>query len=167
MGSPRWPAKGLTQAHRCRSGRIRARAPRGRRSLTLSDQHQDPHTDGSLHADCANCFGLCCVALPFAASADFAVDRGRRMAVHQPAGRLPLRHPRTAARARLSRLHRLRLLRRRAEGLPAHLRRQGLAPGPAHRNADVRGVPRHAPAPRTALVPQRSTDPSGGPARPR
>ncbi|MFD8866964.1 pentapeptide repeat-containing protein [Streptomyces sp. NPDC059590] len=32
-----------------------------------------------LRADCANCFGLCCVALPFAASADFAVDK--------PAGR--------------------------------------------------------------------------------
>ena len=34
--------------------------------------------DGSrpdLRADCANCFGLCCVALPFAASADFPVDK--------------------------------------------------------------------------------------------
>jgi uncharacterized protein YjbI with pentapeptide repeats len=29
----------------------------------------------ALRADCANCFGLCCVALPFAASADFAVDK--------------------------------------------------------------------------------------------
>ncbi|MEU0665601.1 pentapeptide repeat-containing protein [Streptomyces lavendulocolor] len=28
-----------------------------------------------LRGDCANCFGLCCVALPFAASADFAVDK--------------------------------------------------------------------------------------------
>jgi uncharacterized protein YjbI with pentapeptide repeats len=28
-----------------------------------------------LRADCGNCFGLCCVALPFAASADFAVDK--------------------------------------------------------------------------------------------
>ncbi|MEU5702476.1 pentapeptide repeat-containing protein [Streptomyces aurantiacus] len=28
-----------------------------------------------LQADCARCFGLCCVALPFAASADFAVDK--------------------------------------------------------------------------------------------
>ncbi|WP_207946470.1 pentapeptide repeat-containing protein [Actinomadura sp. 7K507] len=28
-----------------------------------------------LAADCANCFGLCCVALPFAKSADFAVDK--------------------------------------------------------------------------------------------
>jgi uncharacterized protein YjbI with pentapeptide repeats len=29
----------------------------------------------SLQADCENCFGLCCVALPFAASVDFAVDK--------------------------------------------------------------------------------------------
>ncbi|MFJ8533725.1 pentapeptide repeat-containing protein [Streptomyces sp. NPDC093591] len=28
-----------------------------------------------LRGDCANCFGLCCVALPFAASADFAVEK--------------------------------------------------------------------------------------------
>ncbi|RJL32419.1 pentapeptide repeat-containing protein [Bailinhaonella thermotolerans] len=28
-----------------------------------------------LRADCENCFALCCVALPFAASADFAVDK--------------------------------------------------------------------------------------------
>jgi uncharacterized protein YjbI with pentapeptide repeats len=28
-----------------------------------------------LQADCAQCFGLCCVALPFAASADFAIDK--------------------------------------------------------------------------------------------
>ncbi|MGW0821338.1 pentapeptide repeat-containing protein [Streptomyces sp. NPDC002845] len=28
-----------------------------------------------LRADCARCFGLCCVALPFAASADFARDK--------------------------------------------------------------------------------------------
>ncbi|WP_236792448.1 pentapeptide repeat-containing protein [Amycolatopsis sp. GM8] len=29
----------------------------------------------SLSPDCASCFGLCCVALPFAASADFALDK--------------------------------------------------------------------------------------------
>ncbi|MFE0733721.1 pentapeptide repeat-containing protein [Streptomyces sp. NPDC058855] len=29
----------------------------------------------ALRGDCANCFGLCCVALPFARSADFAVDK--------------------------------------------------------------------------------------------
>ncbi|MFR9799551.1 pentapeptide repeat-containing protein [Streptomyces sp. MS06] len=28
-----------------------------------------------LRADCAECFGLCCVALPFARSTDFAVDK--------------------------------------------------------------------------------------------
>ncbi|MDU0200509.1 pentapeptide repeat-containing protein [Paenibacillus sp. MAH-36] len=28
-----------------------------------------------LRADCENCFGLCCVALPFSASVDFAVDK--------------------------------------------------------------------------------------------
>ncbi|UQS25021.1 pentapeptide repeat-containing protein [Amycolatopsis thermalba] len=32
-------------------------------------------TGDALRADCASCFGLCCVALPFAASADFAVDK--------------------------------------------------------------------------------------------
>ncbi|MFE7586041.1 pentapeptide repeat-containing protein [Streptomyces gardneri] len=31
--------------------------------------------DSALRGDCANCFGLCCVALPFAKSADFAVDK--------------------------------------------------------------------------------------------
>lgn len=29
----------------------------------------------ALRADCANCFGLCCVALPFQRSADFAFDK--------------------------------------------------------------------------------------------
>ncbi|KUN75632.1 oxetanocin A resistance protein [Streptomyces bungoensis] len=29
----------------------------------------------NLSADCASCFGLCCVALPFARSADFALDK--------------------------------------------------------------------------------------------
>ncbi|WP_329121989.1 pentapeptide repeat-containing protein [Streptomyces sp. NBC_01465] len=29
----------------------------------------------ALRGDCANCFGLCCVALPFAVSADFAVTK--------------------------------------------------------------------------------------------
>ncbi|TXS34463.1 pentapeptide repeat-containing protein [Streptomyces sp. ms191] len=29
----------------------------------------------TLRGDCANCFGLCCVALPFAKSADFAVNK--------------------------------------------------------------------------------------------
>ena len=34
-----------------------------------------PSTRLSLVPDCASCFGLCCVALPFAASADFPVDK--------------------------------------------------------------------------------------------
>ncbi|MGW3866860.1 pentapeptide repeat-containing protein [Streptomyces sp. NPDC005047] len=29
----------------------------------------------ALRADCGQCFGLCCVALPFARSADFAIDK--------------------------------------------------------------------------------------------
>lgn len=29
----------------------------------------------TLRADCGKCFGLCCVALPFSASADFAVNK--------------------------------------------------------------------------------------------
>ncbi|QFG26038.1 pentapeptide repeat-containing protein [Actinomadura sp. WMMB 499] len=32
-------------------------------------------TSAELRADCAGCHGLCCVALPFTASADFAVDK--------------------------------------------------------------------------------------------
>ncbi|WP_406479807.1 pentapeptide repeat-containing protein [Streptomyces platensis] len=32
--------------------------------------------DLGLTSDCGSCFGLCCVALPFAASADFAIDKG-------------------------------------------------------------------------------------------
>jgi hypothetical protein len=36
---------------------------------------ESPTVSRELHADCANCFGLCCVALPFAASADFAADK--------------------------------------------------------------------------------------------
>ncbi|MFJ9405836.1 pentapeptide repeat-containing protein [Streptomyces sp. NPDC101393] len=34
-----------------------------------------PRPDLGLRADCGSCFGLCCVALPFAASADFAIDK--------------------------------------------------------------------------------------------
>ncbi|MFE5742328.1 pentapeptide repeat-containing protein [Streptomyces celluloflavus] len=35
----------------------------------------DPGRRLDLAADCGNCFGLCCVVLPFAASADFAIDK--------------------------------------------------------------------------------------------
>ncbi|MEU6080331.1 pentapeptide repeat-containing protein [Streptomyces sp. NPDC047108] len=53
----------------------------------MAPEHQaaSPHGGGEdgaaaggrpdLRADCANCFGLCCVALPFARSADFAADK--------------------------------------------------------------------------------------------
>ncbi|OII59654.1 hypothetical protein BJP40_12935 [Streptomyces sp. CC53] len=35
-----------------------------------------PHADRpDLRADCGSCFGLCCVALPFSRSADFAADK--------------------------------------------------------------------------------------------
>ncbi|HEX3782075.1 MAG TPA: pentapeptide repeat-containing protein [Pseudonocardiaceae bacterium] len=37
---------------------------------TLPDAARD-----ALRADCARCFGLCCVALPFAASTDFAITK--------------------------------------------------------------------------------------------
>ena len=33
------------------------------------------HAPENLLADCRSCFGLCCVALPFAKSSDFAVDK--------------------------------------------------------------------------------------------
>lgn len=36
--------------------------------------HPSP-TRSDLRADCADCFGLCCAALPFARSADFAADK--------------------------------------------------------------------------------------------
>ena len=43
------------------------------RNLDIQPVNGSP--TGGLVADCANCFGLCCVALPFAASADFAFDK--------------------------------------------------------------------------------------------
>jgi uncharacterized protein YjbI with pentapeptide repeats len=38
----------------------------------MPDQIPDP---SDLRGDCAQCFGLCCVALPFARSTDFALDK--------------------------------------------------------------------------------------------
>ncbi len=56
----------------------------------MSSQHEVPLSSPGhredLRADCSACFGLCCVALPFARSADFAVTK--------PAGR-PCSHLRT------------------------------------------------------------------------
>ena len=76
----------------------------------------DPRRE--LRADCTRCFGLCCVAPAFAASADFAIDK--------PAGR-PCPNLGTdfrcgiharAARARLRRVRRVRLLRCRTAASP-------------------------------------------------
>lgn len=36
---------------------------------------KDAYGSAAFQADCANCFGLCCVALAFAASSDFPVDK--------------------------------------------------------------------------------------------
>ncbi|MFF2155209.1 pentapeptide repeat-containing protein [Paenibacillus chitinolyticus] len=46
----------------------------------MSQPHENPETDSykspqGLLTDCEKCFGLCCVALPYAASADFANDK--------------------------------------------------------------------------------------------
>ncbi|GGX30139.1 pentapeptide repeat-containing protein [Streptomyces lomondensis] len=41
--------------------------------LNTMRDHQAARAE--LRGDCERCFGLCCVALPFAASADFAVDK--------------------------------------------------------------------------------------------
>ncbi|MGX4687996.1 pentapeptide repeat-containing protein [Streptomyces sp. JNUCC 63] len=41
----------------------------------MPDQTVDRRSRPELRGDCARCFGLCCVALPFAASADFALDK--------------------------------------------------------------------------------------------
>ncbi|MFG3259906.1 pentapeptide repeat-containing protein [Streptomyces sp. NPDC048172] len=53
--------------------------PLPQESRTLSSHAPDPTSapapGRALSADCARCFGLCCVALPFAASADFPVSK--------------------------------------------------------------------------------------------
>ena len=48
-----------------------------REAAAPAEDRPESRTDlrADLRADCSNCFGLCCVALPFAASADFAVDK--------------------------------------------------------------------------------------------
>lgn len=58
------------RAPQARSGQGTPSAPsaEGRRSLPLLRR-------ADLQSDCASCFGLCCVALPFARSADFAADK--------------------------------------------------------------------------------------------
>ncbi|MFE5583295.1 pentapeptide repeat-containing protein [Kitasatospora sp. NPDC056531] len=42
---------------------------------TESPQDQTAAAPTPLQSDCGSCFGLCCVALPFAATADFAVNK--------------------------------------------------------------------------------------------
>jgi hypothetical protein len=44
------------------------------RALSLPAEPASPGPP-ELRGDCANCFGLCCVAAPFAASADFAISK--------------------------------------------------------------------------------------------
>ncbi|WP_100488996.1 pentapeptide repeat-containing protein [Sporolactobacillus pectinivorans] len=46
----------------------------------MSENYDDPNARRDIHRtslrpDCESCFGLCCVALPFAASADFAIEK--------------------------------------------------------------------------------------------
>jgi uncharacterized protein YjbI with pentapeptide repeats len=50
---------------------------RERGALTTSSPKRSSTVGGrnELQADCTNCFGLCCVALPFTRSTDFAVDK--------------------------------------------------------------------------------------------
>ncbi|MCJ8013724.1 pentapeptide repeat-containing protein [Paenibacillus sp. KQZ6P-2] len=42
---------------------------------TNQDHLQYPLDSSDLHANCEQCFGLCCVALPYSASSDFAIDK--------------------------------------------------------------------------------------------
>ncbi|MFC5703348.1 pentapeptide repeat-containing protein [Cohnella faecalis] len=46
--------------------------------MSDNPKHTEIYSEDSRHrlqADCESCFGLCCVALPFAASSDFAIDK--------------------------------------------------------------------------------------------
>lgn len=42
---------------------------------SASGPPRDPASRDDLRAECGSCFGLCCVALPFAKTADFAIDK--------------------------------------------------------------------------------------------
>lgn len=52
--------------------------------MSEEPQYAASFPDGrrNLRADCERCFGLCCVAPAFSASADFAVDKGAGQACH-------------------------------------------------------------------------------------
>ena len=56
---------------------IRARHGRRPEKMGMVTSHEAPSPDvrRTLRADCENCFGLCCVAPAFSASADFAIDK--------------------------------------------------------------------------------------------
>ncbi len=41
----------------------------------MNEKSPHRHSEIKLRADCQNCYGLCCVALPFSASADFAISK--------------------------------------------------------------------------------------------
>lgn len=41
----------------------------------MIDNHPTQQFRAAMQSDCGSCFGLCCVSLPFAASADFAVNK--------------------------------------------------------------------------------------------
>ncbi|WP_438350606.1 pentapeptide repeat-containing protein [Paenibacillus sp. FA6] len=46
--------------------------------MSENHEHSESSSDrsrSSLRSECENCFGLCCAALPFAASVDFAIDK--------------------------------------------------------------------------------------------
>ena len=97
-----------------------------------------------------------------------AVRRFRGLRVRQagratvsPPGRRLLHHSRPAARTRLSRLHGVRLPRRRTAGHPAHVRRLDLARPAGPGGRDLLRVLDHAAAPGAALV-----SASGRPRRP-
>ena len=103
------------------------------RAPTTSGQTR-PSTDGSrkdLRADCTNCFGLCCVALPFAAPPTSRSTRTPESRARTCKRTSAAAFTRACWKQGFPRLHRLRLLRRRPEGLPGHLRRHGLAAGAA------------------------------------
>ena len=72
-------ASGYRRRRSVEVGRARPASTVG--SCAMADR---PRTRVSLVPDCASCFGLCCVALPFAASADFPVDKP----AGQPCGNL-------------------------------------------------------------------------------
>lgn len=56
------------------NGRVSTTPPAPHPTSASPASPDDPGTPG-LHADCANCFALCCVALPFAKSSDFALNK--------------------------------------------------------------------------------------------